>query len=54
MKFTANAPKMSGTLPEHRIKNIIGILVTGSIVSDAKCHVGISKFKNIRDRVNNE
>lgn len=54
MKFTANAPKMSGTLPEHRIKNIMDILVTGSIVSDTKCHVGISKLKNIRNRINNE
>lgn len=46
--------KMLGILLEYWIKNIIGIFVIGSIVFDVKCYVGISKFKNIRDRVNNE
>lgn len=45
---------MLGILLEYWIKNIIGIFVIGSIVFDVKCYVGISKFKNIRNRVNNE
>lgn len=45
---------MLGILLEYWIKNIIDIFVIGSIVFDVKCYVGISKFKNIRNRVNNE
>lgn len=45
---------MLGILLEYWIKNIIGIIVIGSIVFDVKCYVGINKFKNIRNRVNNE
>lgn len=54
MKFIVNVLKMLGILLEYWIKNIIGIFVIGSIVFDVKCYVGISKFKNIRNRVNNE